>query len=230
MLAYVIMFVVMFTIKCVTLTFGKNKESTVVSTFLSGTNQIFLNTIVWFLRLTAMFQFYLLVVDNNLTVIPIIVGFILPNVLFWFKGIKASLSDLLVRWLKSFIGHKYRTCPFCHESHLFFRYTEDRTATYYYLLTEDDSLVAIGDFDNSDHPARFFLSNDESHFDGLVDTMLPYMLPGMEEVVYVGGRQQRLARELYCVDCQERVSEDSGVQFGEVLLSEHRHEDHKALV
>ncbi len=76
----------------------------------------------------------------------------------------------------------------------------------------------------------FFLSNDESHFDELVDTMLPYMLPGMEEVVYVGGRPQRLARELYCVDCQERVSEDSGVQFGEVLLSEHRHEDHKALV
>ena len=125
MLAYVIMFVVMFAIKCVTLTFVKNKESTVVSTFLSGTNQIFLNTIVWFLRLTAMFQFYLLVVDNNLTVIPIIIGFILPNVLFWFKGIKSSLSDLLVRWLKSFIGHKYRTCPFCHESHLFFRYTED---------------------------------------------------------------------------------------------------------
>ena len=218
MLGYVIMFVVMFAIKCVTLTFVKNKESTVVSTFLSGTNQIFLNTIVWFLRLTAMFQFYLLVVDNNLTVIPIIVGFILPNVLFWFKGIKSSLSDLLVRWLKSLIGHKYRTCPFCHESHLFF------------LLTEDDSLVAIGDFDNTDHPARFFLSNDESHFDELVDTMLPYMLPGMEEVVYVGGRQQRLARELYCVDCQERVSEDSGVQFGEVLLSEHRHEDHKALV
>ena len=150
--------------------------------------------------------------------------------MFWFKGIKASLSDLLVRWLKSFIGHKYRTCPFCHESHLFFRYTEDRTAAYYYLLTEDDSLVAIGDFDNSDHPARFFLSNDESHFDELVDTMLPYMLPGMEEVVYVGGVQQRLARELYCVDCQERVSEDSGVQFGEVLLYEHRHEDHKALV
>ena len=28
----------------------------------------------------------------------------------------------------------------------------------------------------------------------------------------------------------ERVSEDSGVQFGEVILSEHRHEDHKALV
>lgn len=103
MLAYVVMFVVMFAIKCVTLTFVKNKESTVVSTFLSGTNQIFLNTIVWFLRLTAMFQFYLLVVDNNLTVIPIIVGFILPNVLFLFKGIKASLSDLLVRWLKSFI-------------------------------------------------------------------------------------------------------------------------------
>ena len=98
MLAYVIMFVVMFAIKCVTLTFVKNKESTVVSTFLSGTNQIFLSTIVWFLRLTAMFQFYLLVVDNNLTVIPIIVGFILPNVLFWFKGIKASLSDLLVRY------------------------------------------------------------------------------------------------------------------------------------
>ena len=48
MLAYVIMFVVMFAIKCVTLTFVKNKESTVVSTFLSGTNQIFLNTIVWF--------------------------------------------------------------------------------------------------------------------------------------------------------------------------------------
>ena len=70
----------------------------------------------------------------------------------------------------------------------------------------------------------FFLSNDESHFDELVDTMLPYMLPGMEEVVYVGGRQQRLARELYCVDCQERVSEDSGVQFGEVLLREHRRE------
>ena len=226
MLGYVIMFVVMFAIKCVTLTFVKNKESTVVSTFLSGTNQIFLNTIVWFLRLTAMFQFYLLVVDNNLTVIPIIVGFILPNVLLWFKGIKASLSNLLVHWLKSVIGHKYRTCP----SHLFFRYTEDRTATYYYLLTEDDSLVAIGDFDNSDHPARFFLSNDESHFDELVDAMLPYMLLGMEEVVYVGGRQQRLARELYCVDCQERVSEDSGVQFGEVLLSEHRHEDHKALV
>ncbi|MFR6599996.1 MAG: hypothetical protein ACLUSV_02495 [Streptococcus sp.] len=67
-------------------------------------------------------------------------------------------------------------------------------------------------------------------FDELVDTMLPYMLPGMEEVVYVGGRQQRLARELYCVDCQERVSEDSGVQFGEVILREHRHEDHKALV
>ena len=97
-------------------------------------------------------------------------------------------------------------------------------------MTEDDSLVAIGDFDNTDHPARFFLSNDESHFDELVDTMLPYMLPGMEEVVYVGRRQQRLARELYCVDCQERVSEDSGVQFGEVLLSERRHEDHKALV
>ena len=97
-------------------------------------------------------------------------------------------------------------------------------------MTEEDSLVAIGDFDNSDHPARFFLSNDESHFDELVDAMLPYMLLGMEEVVYVGGRQQRLARELYCVDCQERVSEDSGVQFGEVLLSEHRHEDHKALV
>jgi len=190
MLGYVIMFVVMFAIKCVTLTFVKNKESTV----------------------------------------PIIVGFILPNVLLWFKGIKASLSNLLVHWLKSVIGHKYRTCPFCHESHLFFRYTEDRTATYYYLLTEDDSLVAIGDFDNSDHPARFFLSNDESHFDELVDAMLPYMLLGMEEVVYVGGRQQRLARELYCVDCQERVSEDSGVQFGEVLLSEHRHEDHKALV
>lgn len=38
MLAYVIMFA----IKCVTLTFVKNKESTVVSTFLSGTNQIFL--------------------------------------------------------------------------------------------------------------------------------------------------------------------------------------------
>mgnify|MGYP000408737108 FL=1 len=56
MLGYVIMFVVMFAIKCVTLTFVKNKESTVVSTFLSGTNQIFLNTIVWFLRLTAMFQ------------------------------------------------------------------------------------------------------------------------------------------------------------------------------
>ena len=97
-------------------------------------------------------------------------------------------------------------------------------------MTEDDSLVAIGDFDNSDHPARYFLSNDESHFDELVDTMLPYMLPGMEEVVYVGWRQQRLARELYCVDCQERVSEDSGVQFGEVILREHRHEDHKALV
>ena len=97
-------------------------------------------------------------------------------------------------------------------------------------MTEDDSLVAIGDFDNSDHPARFFLSNDESHFDELVDAMLPYMLLGMEEVVYVGGRQERLARELYCVDCQERVSEVSGVQFGEVLLSEHRHEDHKALV
>ena len=62
--------------------------------------------------------------------------------------------------------------------------------------------------------------------------MLPYMLPGMEEVVYVGGRQQRLARWLYYVDCdcQEGVSEDSGVQFGEVLLSEHRHENHKALV
>lgn len=192
MLAYVIMFVVMFAIKCVTLTFVKNKESTIVSTFLSGTNQIFLNTFVWFLRLTAMFQF---------------------------KGIKVFLSDLLVRWLKSVIGHKYRTCPFCHESHLFFRYTEDLTDAYYYLLTEDDSLVAIGDFDNSDHPARFFLSNDESHFDELIDTMLPYMLPGMEEVVYVGGRQQRLARELYCVDCQERVSEDSGVQFGEVLLN-----------
>ena len=97
-------------------------------------------------------------------------------------------------------------------------------------MTEDDSLVAIGDFDNTDHPARFFLSNDESHFDELVDALLPYMLPGMEEVVYVGGRQQRLARELYCVDCQERVSEDSGVQFGEVLLCEQRHEDHKALV
>ena len=227
MLAYIILFLVMFAIKCVTLTFVKNKESTVVSTFLSGTNLIFLNTIVWFLRLTAMSQFYLLVVDNNLTVIPIIVGFILPNILFWFKGIKASLSDLLVRWLKSVIGHEYKTCPFCHESHLFFRY---RTAAYYYLLTEDDSLVAIGDFDNSDHPARFFLSNDESHFDELVDAMLPYMLPGMEEVVYVGGGQQRLARELYCVDCQERVSEDSGVQFGEVLLSERRHEDHKALI
>ena len=116
------------------------------------------------------------------------------------------------------------------ESQLFFRYTEDRTATYYYLLTEDDSLVAIGDFDNSNHPARFFLSNDESHFDELVDTMPPYMLPGIEEVIYVGGRQQRLARELYCVACQERVSEDGGVQFGEVLLSEHRHDDHKALI
>lgn len=149
MLAYIILFLVMFAIKCVTLTFVKNKESTVVSTFLSGTNLIFLNTIVWFLRLTAMSQFYLLVVDNNLTVIPIIVGFILPNILFWFKGIKASLSDLLVRWLKSVIGHEYKTCPFCHGSHLFFRYTEDRTAAYYYLLTEDDSLVAIGDFDNS---------------------------------------------------------------------------------
>ena len=56
------------------------------------------------------------------------------------------------------------------------------------------------------------------------------MLPGMEEVVYVGGRQQWLARGLYYVDCQERVSEDSGVQFSEVLLSEHTHEDHKALV
>lgn len=42
MLAYVIMFVVMFAIKCVTLAFVKNKESTVVSTFLSGTNQVFL--------------------------------------------------------------------------------------------------------------------------------------------------------------------------------------------
>ena len=31
--------------------------------------------------------------------------------------------------------------------------------------------------------------------------MLPYMLTGMEEVVYVGERQQRLARALYCVDC-----------------------------
>lgn len=90
--------------------------------------------------------------------------------------------------------------------------------------------LVVGDFDTSDHPARFFLSNDESHFEEPVYTMLPYMLPGMDEVVYVGGRQQRLARELYCVDCQERVSEDSGVQFGEVLLSEHRHEDHKALV
>lgn len=60
--------------------------------------------------------------------------------------------------------------------------------------------------------------------------MLPYMLPGMEEVVYVGERQERLARALYCVDCQEGVSEDSGVQFSEVLLSEHRHEDHKAFV
>ena len=99
MLAYIILFVVMFAIKCVTLTFVKNKESTVVSTFLSGTNLIFLNTIVWFLRLTAMTQFYLLVVDNNLTVIPIIVGFILPNILFWFKGLKASLSNLLVQWL-----------------------------------------------------------------------------------------------------------------------------------
>ena len=92
--------------------------------------------------------------------------------------------------------------------------------------------LVVGDFDTSDHPARFFLSNYESHFDELVDTMLPYMLPGMEEVVYVGGRQQRLARGLYYVgcDCQEGVSEDSGVQFGEVLLSEHRHEDYKALV
>ena len=90
--------------------------------------------------------------------------------------------------------------------------------------------LVVGDFDTSDHPARFFLSNDESHFEEPVYTMLPYMLPGMDEVVYVGGRQQRLARELYCVDCQERVSEDRGVQFGEVLLSEHRHEDHKALV
>lgn len=79
--------------------------------------------------------------------------------------------------------------------------------------------LVVGNFDTSDHPARFFLSNDESHFDELVDTMLPYMFPGMEEVVYVGGRQQRLARELYCVDCQERVSEVGGVQFGEVLLN-----------
>lgn len=58
MLAYIILFLVMFAIKCVTLTFVKNKESTVVSTFLSGTNLIFLNTIVWFLRLTAMSQFF----------------------------------------------------------------------------------------------------------------------------------------------------------------------------
>ena len=60
--------------------------------------------------------------------------------------------------------------------------------------------------------------------------MLAYMLPGREEVVYVGERQERLARALYCVDCQEGVSEDNGVQFGEILLSEHRREDHKALV
>lgn len=33
MLAYIILFVVMFAIKCVTLTFVKNKESTVVSIF-----------------------------------------------------------------------------------------------------------------------------------------------------------------------------------------------------
>ena len=92
--------------------------------------------------------------------------------------------------------------------------------------------LVVGDFDTSNHPARFFLSNDESHFEEPVYTMLPYMLPGMEEVVYVGGRQQRLARGLYYVgcDCQEGVSEDSGVQLGEVLLSKHRHEDHKALV
>ena len=31
--------------------------------------------------------------------------------------------------------------------------------------------------------------------------MIPCMLPGMEEVVYVGGRQQWLARGLYYVDC-----------------------------
>ena len=30
------------------------------------------------------------------------------------------------------------------------------------------------------------------------------MLPGMEEVVYVGGRQQWLARGLYYVDCDCR--------------------------
>ena len=33
MLAYIILFLVMFAIKCVTLTFVKNKESTVVSIF-----------------------------------------------------------------------------------------------------------------------------------------------------------------------------------------------------
>ena len=52
-----------------------------------------------------------------------------------------------------------------------------------------------------------------------------------DDAVYVIPQrwQQLLARELYCADCQERVSEDSEVQFGEVLLSERRHEDHKAL-
>lgn len=40
--------------------------------------------------------------------------------------------------------------------------------------------LVVGDFDNSDHPPRFFLSNYESHFEEPVYT-LPYMLPGTSQ-------------------------------------------------
>lgn len=50
--------------------------------------------------------------------------------------------------------------------------------------------------------------------------MIPCMLPGMEEVVYVGGRQQWLARGLYYVDCDcrnESVTKSENVYYQQNL-------------
>lgn len=215
-------FLFSFLVKFGLLAFLKNRDQMTVITYLhvnKGT-KLFLDTLKWFLRGGAMLSIYNFGVNEELQGIPFLLGFILPNLFYMNQGIKQWVTVKLLKLLRSLLGHRFKVCPFCKECHIFLRYTSDSETAYYYLLTEEDSLVGLGDADNPEHPAYVFLSHEEEQFEELSEKLAPYFLPATEEEVFVGGKSRALIREIHCVDCGRRVSVERGAQFGEVLLDE----------
>lgn len=191
--------------------YWKNKSFFIRQYDISNTSRFLLVMIHVSVFLYIIYCFYSMLIYSSHLNYGNLIALIIPKImLVGYRGVDGVIATWIKREVATIKSRAYKVCPFCHSSHIFYRYTykiaDDDESKCYLLVNKFYQQVLLGYLYNKNHLALAFIENEDfieslSRYKGL-------LVESYDDALLIEGNIYELEDKLYCQNCNCLVTSE----------------------